>query len=308
MIARERIRVLFLEAPGETKVKSIVRAVAASILLPALSACGHSPSNPSAAPATKGPATPLQPFTAQDGSASAQLPAGWKIAKQGETVIDATGPNGEDVSLGNTFIVRNAPYQAGKVAGADLDIPYQDNLEQKFTLIFQHSAGLAGAPLPQITFISAIPIQGPKIFGQCATFLGTMSASDATGPANFEGAFCSLPLDVGGTYKNIFKFGTVPAKVAAQERSTIEAVLASYSVPMPWLQKKLAPNFAAPPQPAGGASAIGSASTAKEAAAINAETLNMMRGANVSANCFDLNERDTPIWKLPPSCGGPGGH
>lgn len=275
-------------------------AVALAALFSASFALAQAPAN--TAP-SRAPAAPLQPFTTQDGSASAQIPAGWKVGMQGQTVIDLLGPNGETISLGNTFIARNAAYQPGKVAGVDLTLPYQANLEQKFTLIMQHSAGLAGKALPQITYASATPIQAPALFGQCGLFLGTMSATDAA-PTNFEGVLCSLPLDVAGTYKNIFKLGRLPVTLAAQERATIEAILASYSIPLPWLQKKLAPNFVAPPPSAGGA-ASGAIAT-KEANALNTETLNSMQGAQVSANCFDLNERDTPIWKLPASCGGTG--
>jgi len=293
------------KSSGETTMRQTIPAVAFAALFSASIALAQAPAN-TAAP--RAPAAPLQPFTTQDGSASAQIPAGWKVAMQGQTVIDLSGPNGESISLGNTFIARNAAYQPGKVQGVDLTMPYQANLEQKFTMIMQHSAGLAGKALPQITYASATPIQAPALFGQCGLFLGTMSATDAA-PTNFEGVLCSLPPDVEGTYKNIFKFGRLPVTLAAKERATIEAILASYSIPMPWLQKKLSPNFVAPPPSAGGGAAGGAASGAiatKQADALNSETLNSMRGAQVSADCFDLNERDTPIWKLPTSCGGTG--
>lgn len=279
--------------------KNVIRIAAFTVLIPILACKAQTPAT-TGTNATKTPTAQLQPFNAQDGSASAQLPAGWKVVKQGETVIDATGPNGEDLSLGNTYIARNAPYTAGKVQGVDLNIPYQDNLEQKFTLIFQHSAGLAGSALPTITFISATPVQAPAPFGQCALFLGSMtSAGDSSGPVNFESAFCSLPMDVAGTYKNIFKYGQVPAKLAAQERATIEAVLASYSIPTTWLQRKLALNVTAPVGMAGSAS---TASTMAQVNAINAETMKMMQGADTSANCADQAIRETPLWRLPPAC------
>ena len=279
--------------------RSIVHVATFAVLLPIL-ACKAQTAATGSTAAAKPTAAPLQTFNAQDGSASAQLPAGWKIVNQGQTVIDATGPNGEDLSLGNTYIARNAPYTAGKVQGVDLNIPYQDNLEQKFTLIFQHSAGLSGRALPTITFISATPVQAPSPFGQCAMLLGTItSTGDTSGPANFESAFCSLPMDVAGTYKNIFKYGQVPERLAAQERATIEAALASYSIPMTWLQRKLALNVTASPQTAGLASG---AATIAEANAINAETMKMMQGADTSANCADQAIRETPLWRLPSAC------
>lgn len=279
--------------------KTILRAVTISTFLTVLAACGHSQQPAAAAPTANPPAQPLQPFNASDSSASAQIPAGWKVSKQGETVIDLLGPNGESVSLGNTFIARNAPYQNAKVQGADLNMPYQANLEQKFTMIFQYAAFNVGKPAPQIQFISAKAIQAPSPFGQCASFLGGITGYSDAGPSNFESVFCSLPMDVAGTYKNIIKFGLVPAKQAAQERATIEAVLASYTIPTSWLQRKLALNVSAPPQMAGGA---GMASTIAQANAINAETANMMRGADTSANCADQAIRETPMWKLPPAC------
>jgi hypothetical protein len=284
---------------GDPILKSIVRVAALAALIPILACKAQTPAT-TGTTAAKASAAPMQTFNAQDGSASAQLPAGWKIVNQGQTVIDATGPNGEDLSLGNTYIARNAPYTAGKVQGADLNIPYQDNLEQKFTLIFQHSAGLSGRALPTITFISATPVQAPAPFGQCALFLGTMTATgDTSGPFNFESAFCSLPMDVAGTYKNIFKYGQVPVRLAAQERASIEAALASYSIPMNWLQRKLALNVTAPSGIAGLASG---AATIAQANAINAETMKMMEGADTSANCADQAIRETPLWKLPPAC------
>jgi hypothetical protein len=248
--------------------------------------------------AANGQIAPLTTFTAQDGSATAKIPSGWQVTMQGQSVIDVKGPQGESIVLGNTFIARNAPYQPGKVAGVDLDMPYQANLGQKFVLIFQHSAGLSGKTPPQITFASALPVPAPPAFGQCGRFLGSITGD--SGPVKFEGVMCSLPLDAGGTYKNIFKYVQVPANLAAQERATLEAVMASYSIPLPMLMRKLAPNIAPPPRVSGGAADANAADT------INSVTRNQMRGSDISSECFSLvNLRETPIYQLPPECGGP---
>jgi len=241
---------------------------------------------------------PLTAFTAQDGSATAKIPSGWQVTMQGQSVIDVRGPQGESIVLGNTFIARNAPYDPGKAAGVDLNMSYQANLQQKFVLIFQHSAGLSGKPAPQFTFASATPVPAPASFGQCGRFLGGFTAD--IGPVKFEGVLCSLPLDAGGTYKNIFKYVHAPANLAAQERATLEAVMASYSVPLPILLRKLAPNIAPPPRVSGGAANANAADT------INSVTRNRMRGSDISSECYDLvNIRETPIYQLPPECGGP---
>lgn len=264
-------------------------------------ACHAQAPQTAAAPSTANSAVmPLQPFSAQDGSASAQVPAGWKIEKQGQTAIDLNGPNGEAILLGNTYIARNAPYQNARVQGVDLNMPYQANLEQKFTMIFQYAAFLTGTRVPQIQFISAKAVQAPAPFGQCATFLGAITGYGSMPPSNFEGLFCSLPMDVAGTYKNILKLAIVPTQFAAKERATSEAVLASYSIPTSWLQRKLALNVSAPPQMAGGGAI--NASTLAQINAINAATANMIRGADTSANCADQAIRETPMWRLPAAC------
>jgi hypothetical protein len=108
--------------------------------------------------------------------------------------------------------------------------------------------------------------------------------------------FCSLPLDAGGTYKNILLMAQAPAAAAAQSAPTAQAIFSSYRIPTPWLQKKLAPHTAAPPVSAGAAGA---------AAALNRSTILGEAGANNSANCFDLGVlRQTPTYDLPKSCGG----
>jgi hypothetical protein len=75
--------------------------------------------------------------------------------------------------------------------------------------------------------------------------------------------------------------------------------MASYSVPLPILLRKLAPNIA-PPRVSGGAANANAADT------INSVTRNRMRGSDISSECYDLvNIRETPIYQLPPECGGP---
>jgi hypothetical protein len=281
-------------------VKNLFRVIAWAPFLTVV-ACHAQTPQPSAVPSTANSAAqPLRPFSAQDGSASAQFPAGWKVDKQGQTVIDLSGPNGEQISLGNTYIARNAQYQNARVQGVDLNMPYQANLEQKFTMIFQYAAFLSGNRAPQIQFISAKAMQAPAPFGQCASFLGSITGYGTMPPSNFESVFCSLPVDIAGTYKNILKLAIVPTPQAAQERPTLEAILASYTIPASWLQRKLALNVSAPPQMAGRGGM--NPSTLAQINAINAETANMMRGADISANCADQAIRETPMWRLPPAC------
>jgi len=176
-------------------------------------------------------ATSSQQYTAPDQTASVDLPAGWHVTKSGHGLIDAAGPNGEAVDLGRVIVARDAAFQPGNRGGdgADINLPYKATLDQKFTMIVQSSAAVAHRPAPQVSIISTIPVEMPAEFGQCARILGGISGQ--SGPEKFEVAFCSLPIDAGGLYKNIFKLATVPARLAAQQRPTLEAVMRSFRIP-----------------------------------------------------------------------------
>lgn len=280
-----------------TKGSLLLSVTAASLITVSITAgCQAKP----AASATKPAATPtpqLKPYTAPDQSASAGVPSGWQVTKGQETVIVMTGPQGETVSLGNTIIAKNAPFQPGQRGsnGVDLTMPYTAPLQQKLTMILQQNAAISGKPIPQVTFTSATPIQLPPALGQCGRFVAGITGQQ--GPAKAMGAFCSLPLDTGGTYKNIMILATAPEAVATQSAPTAQAIIQSYRIPPTWLQKKLAPNIL--PKPAA------SANPNALAGAINRSTALGIAGADNSANCFDLTVlRETPTYQLPRSCGG----
>lgn len=257
---------------------------------------------PSVAPAAQ-TAAPMQNFTASDGSATAQLPSGWKVTSQGQTVIKMEGPNGDTIELGDAFLTKNAPYTPAKVPGFNLSMPYSATLQQKFVWIFQHSASVMGGPMPQITFAQATPVQAPPQLGQCGLFLGKMATADGSIARNFEATLCSLPVDSAGIYKNLLKIGEVPVAFATQDRATIEAVLASYQIPMAWLNLKLAPYTAvASSAPPGGLAVPGGAAT-------NAEIMSYIQASNaqqhaldVGAQCTALGLSDMPMYRTPAAC------
>jgi len=127
--------------------------------------------------ATAAPTIQLQPYTASDQSASAGVPSGWHVTKGQETVIALSGSQGETVSLGDTVIAKNGAFQLGQPGsnGIDLSMPYSATLPQKLTMIFQESAAASGNPSPQITVISATPIQLPAALCQCGRFAASFS-------------------------------------------------------------------------------------------------------------------------------------
>jgi hypothetical protein len=280
--------------------RTVLTMAVASLMVAAsakLSAAGQAPQ------ASSGAATPaLQPYTAPDQSAQAGVPPGWKVVKGGQTVVQMTGPNGETISLGQTFVVRNAPLQLGQQPsnGVDLSMPNSANLADKFTMLEQWGASLAGAGDPQVHFASSAPIQLSIPNVQCGRGTGTMNSK--SGQVAFGLLICSLPVDTGGTYKLMFKRATAPPNVASQEAALAGAVFASYRVPSAQLQLKFAPHTAPPPPPQQMmAPGVGNAATA----ATNAATMNMMRGGQVSSDCMDLGViREEPNWQLPQECGG----
>ena len=238
-----------------------------------------------------GPSVQLEPYTAPDQSAQAGVPQGWTVTTGSQTVIEMSGPtSGEQIALGRTYVARNAAFQAGQkgAGGADLSMPYSANLEQKFVMIWDQGAALAGQQAGQVTFNSATPIQMPAALGQCGRFVA--STTQGQQPIKMMGAFCSLPLDSGGTYKNILLFAQAPAAIAAQDAAIAQAVFASYKVPQAMLAKKLAPFSQPVAMPAGGAAG---------------SIIPGLVGSNISATCFDESViRGYGPNQLPQECGG----
>jgi hypothetical protein len=244
---------------------------------------------------TAAPSVQLKPYSAPDGSAQAGVPSGWNVTSGSQTVIDMSGPQGATIGLGRTYIARNAPFQAGQkgAGGADLSMPYATPLTQKLILIYQQAYALNHAAAPQITFSSATPIPVPPILGQCGRFVASLSATGQQ-PQKIMGAFCSLPLDTAGAYKNVLLVAQAPATAAAEDAPIAQAVFASYKMSTPMLAKKLAPVTAPPPPvlPRGAAPGMSSATYA-------------LQQSNISATCFDEGViRGYSNRQLPQECGG----
>ena len=269
-----------------------------SVFVLAVVSAGGQTAKPAAANADA-PAIQLQTYIASDQSASAGVPAGWKMTRGDQTVIKMSGPEGETVSLGNTVVARNAPFQLGEhsAGGIDMSMPYSATLAQKFSMIFEQSAAAAGKTVPQITVDSTTALQLPASIGECGRIVADVTGQN--GATKVLAVFCSLPVDSGGTYKNIMLLAQAFVATAAQVAPTAQAIFQSYRIPTAWLEKKLAP-FTAPPP-----AAVTAAPTAAAAAAINRSTLAGLAGADNSASCFDLSVlRETPTYELPRSCGG----
>jgi len=284
--------------------KGCLLTVAATVSAAFLSLTAGCQSRTAPAPASP---TALTPYTAPDQSASAGIPSGWQVVRGQQTAIAMTGPGGVSLTLGATFIAKNAPFQLGQKGsnGIDLTMPYSATLAQKFGMIVEQGAAIGGTPISQFAVASTTPLQLPPTLGQCSRFIAGYSASK--GPMKIMAVFCSLPLDPGGDYKNIMLYAEAPSTTAAQVAPVAQSVFQSYRIPTDWLQRKLAPvNGPAPGAATGGTnSAATTAMNNARAAAIMQSTTIGVIGANNSANCFDLGVlRQTPTYELPRSCGG----
>jgi hypothetical protein len=252
------------------------------------------------------PAAAQQKYSTPDGTASVQLPAGWKVLQGANGVIQASGPQGESASLGTTLQVHNGPLQ---VSATQLSLPSQDTLPQKLNAMVvlgkQDPAASASSEV-QNTLISQSAIKVPATVGQCGRFLFS-SARQGAASTDSEAVFCSTPVNAAGLYNLIYVGVTVPAGQAQQERPALEALLASFTVTQAAMQSKLtvaaaapagAVTRAAPSAPAATASAMPLAAqlyeqrlqagiTNEATASILQETAKMQAVGDFGANCTD---------------------
>ena len=196
------------------------------------------PSTAPAAPAL--PPVQLQTYTAPDQSASAGVPAGWKVAGASQTNIELSGPQGEVIDLGEGIIAHDGPFQLGQTGpdGSNMSMPYSAKLTDKLTMVLQQRAALNGNPVPQVKFLYAAPLQSLPAGFQCGVFV--IAVSGTATPGNALGIFCSLPEDRLQFFKNFLTVGSAPTAIAAKDAPTIVAVIKSFKIPPAWLQKKFA--------------------------------------------------------------------
>jgi hypothetical protein len=136
-----------------------------------------------------GPNIALRPYTAPDQTASAGIPAGWKVTGAGQTVIRIAGPNGEAVVLGSTVIAHNAAFQLGQrpANGIDISMPNSASLDQKLVMILMQGAAVSRKPISQVTVKSATAVTLPPALGQCGRFV--LSAAFNQGPMKVMAVF-----------------------------------------------------------------------------------------------------------------------
>lgn len=182
---------------------------------------------------------PLVKYTLPDQTASVMLPDGWHVTRTGIAFIRAEGPRGELGFFGLVVPAHDAPPGSGPASGAPLSQPYSADTGDKIQQSINWVRASNGQSPVQVSVISQQSFTAPAEFGQCSRVVMRL-AVQSLGTLNSEADFCSLPTDQSGNYRNFMKIVAAPPEVAAAQRGTLEAVLASYVLNMKAVQAQLA--------------------------------------------------------------------
>jgi hypothetical protein len=290
--------------PLKTGIGRSSRALAASLLLASASlSSGHAQTlapDPNAAAIAA-----LQTYELPDQTASVRLPSSWRVTSTGVGFVQAQGPNGELALFGVMVPAKNGA--ALNISPAGLVQPFNADPEQKFLASINWVRQRNGKPSVQAQFYSKDPVSAPAAFGTCTNITAILAGSAAV-----ETDFCSLPMDASGAYRNFFKVVGLPAQSAKQERSLMEAILASYRLNIQAVQKQQAAAKSSAPAtasaPKAGASLASAVSAQNsllagqlmiaQANAINSATFAGMRASDASVSNFDhgVLRGQTPIY------------
>jgi hypothetical protein len=276
--------------------------------LPALAVCAVTaggafaqvpPADPNAA-AIKA----LRTYELPDRTASVRLPASWQVVATGVGFIEARGPNGELALFG--VMVPAQDSGTTSLAPAGIMQPYSADPTEKFLASIDWVRARNGKNPVQAQFYSSDPINAPAAFGKCSNMTAILDGVEAV-----ETDFCSLPEDGAGNYRNFFKAVGLGAGSAKQERTLMEAILASYRLNIQAIKEQRAEMTSSTPPlasaPAGGTlSSTVSAENSlmagqlmmEEANAISAETMASEQGVDESVDNFDhgVLRGDTPVY------------
>ena len=196
------------------------------LLLAALAAISVHAANAATA---SGPMMTIQPLTKYvlpDQTASVMLPDGWHVTQTDVAFIRAEGPQGELAMFGVSVPAHNAA-ATGAPPPARLSQPYSADPGDKLNQSIQwQRASSHLTPVSVLKIYSNTAFTAPKEFGNCSNMTATLSAGG--GVLDAEADLCSLPVDADGNYVNFLKIVAISPALAKTERSTVEAMLASY--------------------------------------------------------------------------------
>ena len=193
--------------------------------------------------AATGKAAALQEFVLPDRSASVSIPDGWKVKpNSGGGTIFVEGPNGEGAALGYPLLASDTNNPAVRQTMATLQrgglqntayahalyYPYGGDLGKTFVDLVNMDRKRGGQGPASITISSETPAQFPVPW-RCAHLSGKIDPNDGKGMREMNTVFCSSPPGRFGSYMNLAYHTAVPVAIADKERTTMGAVLASFS-------------------------------------------------------------------------------
>lgn len=203
---------------------------------------GGKPAGGSSPPPTAAAAA-LHEYALPDHSATVSLPEGWTVDRtSGMGTIIATGPNGEAVALGYAYLAsdtNNPSVQKtmdttrrgglrNTVYANALYYPYGGDLAKTFVDLNHMLNKKAGKPPADFRISSETRMQTAGSL-HCAHLLGEVDAHDGKGTREMNTVFCSSPPGRFGSYMSVAYHTAVPMAFADKERTTMGAILASFS-------------------------------------------------------------------------------
>ena len=164
------------------------------------------------------------------------LPDGWHVTQTDVAFIRAEGPEGELAMFGVSVPAHNAT-GAGAPPPERLNQSYSadpgDKLNQSIQWV---RAANHLSPVTVIKIYSNTPFAAPKEFAQLLQH--DRDPGRCRHCPGREADLCSLPVDANGDYINFLKIVAISPALAKSERSTVEAMLASYVLNMKALQQQ----------------------------------------------------------------------
>ena len=201
--------------------------------------------SPSSSGGGSAPVAPLHKVVLQDNSAMVSLPQGWQLAPNISAMgsIAASGPEGDTVELGIAFLamdtnnrqtqqtlqtlrqggLRNTSYASA------IYVPWGGDLARTFQYMVQDARKKANLPPAIYKFTTVTPAQSNSQT-RCVHMVGTADLADNKGPREFNGLFCEDVPNQGGSFLSMSYTTMAPMQVAAKERATLGAILASFQV------------------------------------------------------------------------------
>jgi hypothetical protein len=187
-------------------------------------------------------AAPLEQYTLPDRSASAALPADWKVSPaSGYGTIIANGPNGEQVLLdfplgaadsNDPRVQRTMAFAAGAGRNTSyastLYYPYGLDMARTFVDLVQMYRQKRGLQPADFRLASETPLPAPAGWRR-VHITGQVDSGEGLGPEEINNVVCCSPLGRFGGYTVLLYASAVPVQFADQERATMVGILSSFS-------------------------------------------------------------------------------